>query len=277
MQILFNPASGRCSPRLVAAVAEALGRRGAAVTLTETGAGPPAIAAVDHVCVVGGDGTLRHVAHALAAMADAPRLSAFPGGTVNLIAREWAGGRCVETFAERVLAAAARPHFAVRLGEAGLFLACAGAGWESAAVAEVDPRLKRRIGRLAYAASAVRALWRWTPPAITLVADGRRIACAGFHIAKGAHYAGPWRLGSRAWGAEPLMEVVALTRARRRDLLRFWWTLARGRPVGALPHVLVVACAELRAEGAWPVQADGDVVGVLPMTFRVAEAPLVLC
>lgn len=280
VQILYNVGSGRCSPKLVAHLAAAFRRRGAEVVSTETGRTPPAIAAdADHVCVVGGDGTLRHVAHALAAMPSAPPLSAFPGGTVNLLAREWDGGACVETFAARVLARAERSHFPVHLGDAGLFLACAGAGWESAAVAGVSPGLKRRIGRLAYAVSALRTLARWRAPQITLIADRRPVACGGFHIAKGVHYAGPWRLASRALGAEPLMQVVALTRARRRDLLRFWWTLARGSPVADLPGVVVIECATLDAEAdtPWPVQADGDLVGTLPMRFRVAETPLGMC
>lgn len=284
VQILHNPASGRCSPRLTARLAAAFARRGAAVTLTETGRGPPEIAAdADHLCVVGGDGTLRHVAHALAAMAEPPPMSAFPGGTVNLLAREWDGGRCAETFAARVLARTERSHLPVHLGDDGLFLVCAGAGWESAAVAAVSPRLKRWIGRAAYALSALRLFVRWRAPRIRLIADEREVICGGFHIAKGAHYAGPWRLAARAMGAEPLMHVVALTRAGRRDLLRFWWTLARGGTVAALPHVEAFDCAVLEVEiegeagGAWPVQADGDVVGALPMRFRVAERAVRMC
>lgn len=279
VQILFNAAGGRCSPQRVARVADALRARGAAVTLTETGHAPPEIAEVDHVCVIGGDGTLRYVAHALAQLDRPPPLSAYPGGTVNLLAREWDGGACADAFATRVLAQQRRPHFPIEMDGRGLFLACAGVGCESAAVAGVSLPLKRRLGRVAYAWSALRLLARWRPPAIRLMLDGRVLTCGGFHVAKATYYAGPWRLASRALGPEPLMEVVLLTRARRRDLIRFWWTLARGRPVARLPNVEVVACRELHAEAdaPWPVQADGDLVGTLPLTLRVAAVPLYFC
>lgn len=284
VQIVFNPASGRYSPARVAKLAAAFVARGATVTTTSTGAGPVAVmATAEHLVVVGGDGTVRHVAYALAALERAPRLSVYAGGTVNLLAREWTGAherrpRGMAAFAARVLAGDERPRFPIELDD-GLFLSCAGAGWESVAVATVDVRLKRAIGRFAYAVSAVRSLVRWRPVGIVLVADGRTMACEGFHIAKGVHYAGRWRLADRMLGHEPVMQVVALRRARRRDLLRFWGALATGRSVAALPRVEVVECAVLiaTADRAVPVQADGDLVGTLPMTFRVGERAIVLC
>lgn len=279
VQIVYNPASGRYSPARVAALAAAFAARGAGVTTTATGRGAVAVmAAADHVVVVGGDGTVRHVAHALAALERAPRLSVYAGGTVNLLAREWVGPRGATAFAARVLAGEERRRFPIALDE-GLFLSCAGAGWESVAVATVDLRLKRAIGRLAYAVSAARSLSRWRPVPIVLVADGRTVACEGFHIARGVHYAGRWRLADRMLGHEPVMQVVALRRARRRDLLRFWGALVAGRSVARLPGVEVVECAVLTAtaEGQLPVQADGDLVGMLPMTFRVGERAIVLC
>lgn len=279
VQIVFNPGSGHYSPRLVAAVARAFERRGATVTTTATGDAPPAVSAeADHVVVVGGDGTVRHVAHVLARMDAPPRLSVYPGGTVNLLAREWPGRHRPAAFAARVAGRTERARFAVEW-EGGSFLCCAGAGWESAAVAAVDPRLKRVAGRFAYAVAAARLMLRWRPTPITLVADDRTIRCEGFHIAKGVHYAGRWRLAGQAFGHEPVMQLVALTRARRRDLARFWWALLRGRPVGELPRVIVVECRTLvaSADAAMPVQADGDLIGTLPMTFIVARRAITTC
>lgn len=279
VEIVFNPASGRHSPRRLRALAAAFAARGARVTTTATGTGAPTLREdVDHVVVVGGDGTVRHVAGAVARLDRPVPLSVFPGGTVNLMAREWPRHRDLAGFAARVLRREERPRLAVGWDD-GQFLCCAGAGWESVAVAAVDPRLKRVIGRLAYAVAGARSLLRWRPRPITLVADGQAIACEGFHIAKGLHYAGRWRLADRALGHEGVMQVVALRRARRRDLARFWMALVRGRPVGRLRGVTVIECRELVAAATErvPVQADGDLVGALPMTFRVADRAITTC
>lgn len=279
VQIIVNPASGRHSDARILALVGAFDALGAATVVTRTGGVPPAILDdAERVVVVGGDGTVRHVAHALSALAAPPPLAVFPAGTVNLLAREWGATPSVAAFAARVVTRDARARFAIGC-EGGSFLCCAGAGWESVAVATASPRLKAVIGRLAYAVAAAARLATWKPPAITLLADERAIRCQGFHVAKGTHYAGPWRMADRRLAHEPVMQVVVLRRARRRDLVRFWWTLIVGRPVAALPHVEVVECATLVASAgsALPVQADGDLVGVLPMTFRVADRALMFC
>ena len=67
--------------------------------------------------------------------------------------------------------------------------------------------------------------------------------------------------------------------ARRRDYARFVWTLFRHGDVAALPMVEIATCTTLHAtaEGALPLQADGDIIGELPATMTVTEAPLVFC
>jgi hypothetical protein len=58
------------------------------------------------------------------------------------------------------------------------FLACASVGPDSRAVAEVSLALKRRIGKLAYAAAFGRILFDWRRPRICRRPPGRRDALA---------------------------------------------------------------------------------------------------
>ena len=280
VQLFSNPASGRYRPRRLRALARALEARGATVHLCESASGLPAIRDdATHVCVAAGDGTVRHVANAVARCGRPLALSVYPAGTINLLAREAGYPRRPETFARLVLESEPRRrHYPVAIGDS-YFFACAGVGPDSLAVANVSRRAKRIVGRLAYALAFARLLTRWPRPSITLECDGLEIACEAFYVAKGRYYAGSWSFAPAARRDEPLIHVVALRSARRPDYFRFVRALAAGGGVARLANVETATCTSLTAsaETPLPIQADGDIVGTLPATLTVREEPLVFC
>ena len=149
VQLFCNPASGNYSPREIGALVAAFEALGASVERTESHAGPPPVlAGATHVCIAGGDGTVRHVAMALLAAGCRVPVAIYPAGTVNLLARESAGWSGPAGFAAMLLdGAPLREHYPVHAGGTQ-FLACASAGVDSLAVAGVSERLKaRRSGR----------------------------------------------------------------------------------------------------------------------------------
>jgi diacylglycerol kinase family enzyme len=280
VQVIGNPSSGRHKRRMIAGLVRALEERGATVHYTECGQGPPPIRDdATHICVAAGDGTVRHVAGAIARHGHNVALSIYPAGTINLLAREAGYPRRPRDFARLALAAEPRRrHYPVSLGD-GYFFACAGVGPDSLAVGRVSSRLKRAIGRLAYAAAFVGLLLEWPRHRIVLASDQGEIECEAFYVAKGRYYAGGWSFAPKARLDEPLLHVVALETARRRDYLRFVWTLFRGRDVARLANVAILTCRNLSASAAeeLPLQADGDIVCTLPVTMTIAEAPLIFC
>jgi diacylglycerol kinase family enzyme len=280
VQVVANPRAGRHKARRIAGLVRAFEEQGATVHYTECRAEPPPIREdATHVCVAAGDGTVRHVAGQIARGGHAVALCIYPAGTINLLAREAGYPSRASDFARLVLAAEPRRrHYPVTLGD-GYFFACAGVGPDSRAVARVSSRLKRAIGRLAYGAAFLGVLFAWPRHRIVLTCGDRDIECEAFYVAKGRYYAGPWSFAPAARLDEPLLHVVALRTARRRDYARFVWTLLRGVDVAALPMVEIATCTTLRAtsDAALPLQADGDIVGSLPATMTVAEAPLVFC
>jgi diacylglycerol kinase (ATP) len=280
VQLFSNPASGGYSARRVSALVRALEEHGATVHHTQSRAGEPEIRAdATHVCVAAGDGTVRHVAGAVARSGRPLAISVYPAGTINLLAREAGYPRRADLFARLVLAAGPqRRHYPVSLGD-GYFFACAGVGPDSVAVATVSTGLKRAVGRLAYAVSFIALLPRWPRHPIALECDGRAIACEAFYVAKGRYYAGSWSFAPGARLDEPQMHVVALRTARRRDYLRFVLALLTGSDVTSLANVEITTCTSLRAtaDGPLPIQADGDVVGTLPVTMTLCEEPLLFC
>ena len=49
--------------------------------------------------------------------------------------------------------------------------------------------------------------------------------------------------------------------------------------MATLANVAILTCTSLRAtaDSGLPIQADGDIVGTLPATMTVGEAPLIFC
>jgi len=281
VQLFYNRTAGRHCPRRLEALRASFEARGAKVMLSQCGPAHPIEVGEDvsHVCAVGGDGTLRHVALALARCGRRLPLSVYPAGTVNLVHRERLFPLDPAGHALRLLAEDEGALLHPAALNDTFFLACASVGPDSRAVAEVSLPLKARIGKLAYAVAFARILAGWRRVPIRLTWDGGTLVCEAFYVAKGRYFAGPWSFAPEASIAEPLLHVVVLTTARRRDFARFAFALWRGRRVDALPGVTAFTCTALKAEAdaPLPIQADGDPVGTLPASLSLHGEALSLC
>jgi len=274
VQLFVNPRAGSWRRRRIAALKAAFEAAGARVILTPSLRGRLEVAAdVDHVCAVGGDGTVRHVAAAVARDVRGLPMSVYPLGTVNLLARECGYSADPDIFVQRALrTSATRHHYAGLIGET-LILNCASVGPDSLTVERLSPRLKRLIGRFAYVVAFASVLARWPRPRLLIAANGEEIACEAVYVAKGRYFAGDWSFAAAAAVNEPCLHVVALRHATRLAMLRFAWALLREREPG---DSIRFTCAELtiRGDTACPIQADGDIVAHLPVHIGLAEQTL---
>lgn len=275
VQLFVNPRAGRWGRRQAEALRTAFEDAGATAIVCSCSAGPLTVAPdVDHVCGVGGDGTIRHVVAALEGDPSRPSISVYPLGTVNLLARECGYVARPADFVHRALALPARRrHYIARVNGTPM-LTCASIGPDSWTVDRVSPLLKRVIGRWAYVAAFVRLLASWPRHQITVVADRRELRCEALYVAKGRYFAGPWRLAPAATLEDPLLHVVALPSCSRRAFARFAWSVFRGRNP---PGVIRFTCTGVRVEAdvAIPVQADGDIVATLPVAMAIVAEPLI--
>ena len=280
VQLISNPSAGRHKAQRIAELGRAFEDLGATVHYTPCTHEPPPIRDdTTHVCVAAGDGTVRHVAGAIARSGYEVPLSIYPLGTINLLAMEAGYPRRPADFAKLILSSQrSRRHYPVTIGD-GYFFACAGVGPDSLAVARVSSRLKRSIGRFAYGVAMLGVLASWPRHRISLTFGERSIACEAFYVAKGRYYAGPWSFAPAARVDDPVLHVVALTKARRRDYVRFIMAVVTGSDPARLPNVEILTCTTLHAEAdePLPVQADGDVVCALPVTLTVGATPLIFC
>jgi diacylglycerol kinase (ATP) len=280
--IIRNPAAGRSrsSRHRLERVIAALERRGCAVVLRHTGPAPgdaerlarEAEPDFEIIVAAGGDGTLNAVVNGMAA---APRAVALlPLGTANVLAREIGLPRDPERLATLIAAGPARPIWPGRVA-GRLFLTMASSGFDAEVVAAINPRLKHHVGRLAFAWAIVVCLWRYRACELSVRVDGVDYRAATVIAAKGRFYAGPFVIAPRASLAEPMLDLVLLHHAGRFAVLRYLAVLLLGG-VGQCKDITVLRSREALVSAAEPapVQADGEIVGRLPVLIGIADDPL---
>jgi diacylglycerol kinase family enzyme len=291
--LVCNPHAGHFDAAVLARWQAALEAAGHVTTRVDSldYARAPQRHRADVVCIVGGDGTARMVVAAglsssctSSSRTAAQRYALLPAGTVNLIARE-AG--CT-TRPDGLLAALAAdapgtPHY-LGLLDGAPFLCCASVGPDSAVVARVTPRAKRRWGRAAYVLAALAQAWHWPRPNLRVRVDGVVYDAQAAFVLKGRFYAGPWTLDPAADLRRAELRVLLLPRARRRDIVRLALSAMIGPRLADPAWQRLSAqtiTIESAADGApgqpvtsLPIQADGDIVGQTPARFSLATAPI---
>jgi diacylglycerol kinase (ATP) len=275
--IAYNPQSGSFSQKRLDQLRAAFTVAGYDCDFADShGSELPRLAiGADHLCIVGGDGTLRDVVACIGRANDLPPISVYPAGTINLVARELSYPRKIPDFVKRVTAGS--PLRALHLGilQSRPMLVCASVGPDSLSVAAVSNDLKRRAGRFAYLAALFRLFLQWPRHQLTVLANGQKFACEAAFVLKGRYFAGPWRLSRDADMTGPAFQLLLLHRARRSDYLRLIISII-AIPALASRHWVRFAASsvEIAAQTALPVQVDGDIAAVLPVTATVDPVPV---
>ncbi len=275
--LAYNPASGSFCSQALGRVQQALMAQGHAVRAENSrvfrfSEEDP----VDLICAYGGDGTARTVVAVNGEAASGAPYCAYPSGTINLLARERAYPADPARFARIVGQRFAEPRAGVAFGRINgePFLCCASVGPDAEAVARVSPRLKKRIGRLAYAVAVLSMLIDWPRRSFRVALDGQTLVGEAVFVLKGRYYAGPFVLDGGAGLAQGQFRVVILPRAGRRDLARL--ALSALFPALASPawHRLSASAIRITGPEDAPVQADGDVLAHTPATLTIAPFSL---
>ena len=278
VQIVCNPASGGHSARTLAQLRDAYIHRGYDSAFTESSPAAPfqLVEGAVRLCIVGGDGTVRHVLENGELRGSGIAVDVYPAGTINLIAREWGVPKNADAFVRASFTRPPRQMFPVQLNKTSI-LACASIGPDARAVAGLSVALKRRIGRLSYVVAMMKVLVNWNRPRLQLFVDGQQVDCEAVYLAKGRFYAGPWSFAPAARLDDPDLHIVALRRARRRDFAAFFLAMLAGR-VAHLKnvHVTTGRMASIACDTPQPIQADGDIAAYTPAKLAVSGEPLLL-
>jgi YegS/Rv2252/BmrU family lipid kinase len=258
----------------------------------------------DIIISYGGDGTLNEVIQGMAGSQTA--LAVWPGGTSNVVARDLGTPFEIERIADMIAAGKTR-RLALGLAKAssGLrvqgsdssgsnarsngepetqnskpgteryFLMMAGIGLDASIARSVNKKLKRRTGEFAYWLAGIRHFFLWRAEPFTIDVDGRVFKGAFALIGKGKGYGGGMMMCPGAKLEEPWFEVYILPPlANNFAYLRALGACMRGKP--EVSGVSLVRGKHVKANSSqepW-VEADGEIIGPLPMTFEVVPDAL---
>lgn len=233
---------------------------------------------VRDVIVSGGDGTINEALQGLAGTK--ARMGVWPRGTANVLARELKLPFDAESAAKVIARGSAkRVHVGRAIVEATAehryFFLMAGVGLDASIVSRVRPRLKRRVGEVAFWYSGLGHLARWQPVPFNVEVEGRTLRATFAAIGNAAHYGGNLAITPRARLENPEFELCVVD---SRSRLRFLYLLSHAlRPAGItkkIQGVHFIRTTRARVTGDVPVQIDGELTGQLPMTFEIAPSSI---
>lgn len=276
--VIYNPNSGRPRERQQAArrFAELLGEAGRMVDICPTErpghATDLAREAVKRGCDLvvanGGDGTMNEVLQGI--VGSEATLGFWPGGTANVLAAELRFPSGVEQVVERILRGQVQR---VTVGRANdrYFLLMAGVGLDAAVSAAVNPRLKKRLGKGAFALAALRYIWQWDIRPVRVHMPDEEVV-GRFVVVGNAHsYGGGFQLTPKAELTDPDLDLCIFDSENRMDYLRFALAAVRGWH-REMPGVIYRKVRKARISSAAredaPVQLDGEVTGGLPLCLE---------
>jgi YegS/Rv2252/BmrU family lipid kinase len=283
--LITNPSAGGGSSRRGARIArfcKTLKEDGIEVELMETSAPHDALRLAQHavaqgatdVVIHGGDGTVNEALQGLAG--SRVRFAVWPGGTANVLAREL-GMPAEPRLAARIIAEASTKNVHVGqavsedTGESRFFMLMAGVGLDASIVNAVRPGMKRILGKAAFWYSGLGHLAYWQPEEFEVEVGGKSFPGTFAAIGKGSRYGGNLAVTPRARLEEPEFEVCVISSTSR---LRFLYLLSHTLMDGLdgdRHDVKFIRATSLRVKGTAPVQVDGELIGTLPMSFRIAD------
>ena len=280
--LIYNPRAGRWRTRArVGRIVAGLRRLGYEPESIETEApGHATRIARDHagrgvevVFAFGGDGTLREVAAGL--LGSDTALAPLPGGTVNVVPYAFGLDGGAERAVERLGDATIREIDVGLCGDEP-FLMMASGGLDAHVLAHVRSEKKRRFGRLAVAATALRTAGSYAYPESELSLDGETLRGTFFSVSNLPFYGGPFRIAPEARVDDRTLDLVVFAGSGRATL-GFALDLARGHHA-TRDDVMIRRVRRVRwLEGSdVAIQLDGDIQPGLapPLEIRLAADKL---
>jgi diacylglycerol kinase (ATP) len=221
----------------------------------------------DLIVAWGGDGTIHETVNGM--FGSGIPIGILPGGTANLMVRELGIPQNVIK-AIRIIGAGHRRFISVGQANDRYFLLMVGIGFDSAVIQNVNLSIKRKLGKLAFGLSALHTAVNYTFPPFQVQYDGQNADCIFAVICNARHYAAYFVLTPDADISDEYLYICLFKDAGLARMFRYAFHALRRTHV-KLPSVQVFRATEIFVTGTEgvAVQADGELVGSLPIQFRV--------
>jgi diacylglycerol kinase (ATP) len=280
--LIVNPAS-RAAQRTRGTVAQALSNAGVIYDVAETTCPGDATRLVrehltgahgfDAVFTLGGDGTAMEAASALAAVPDAPPLGIIAVGTANVLARSIGLPLRPQQAVTALLSGTATTIDLGRVVNGPAFAIGLGIGLDASMIGGASAAMKRRVGYLAYALSAMRAGLKLERFRVRVEVDGTvhemetsSVLIANFGTVLGDMIC----FGEGIAHQDGKLDVCVYSPNSLADAVRIFWRMMFGR-VSDDRCVRTLRGEHIRitTDPPRPLQADGELLGMTPVEVQV--------
>ena len=226
----------------------------------------------DAVVAAGGDGTCNEVARGL--LGTAIPMGIIPTGTANVLAAEIGMGKSLESIAHTLAFGEVR---SVCLGQMNdrIFLLMVGSGWDARVVAGVSSRLKKFLGRWAYAVQAVKQIWKVPSSSLQIFLGNKMEEGDWVIVCNAGHYGGNYLIAPQARMEDSSFQVLIFNGRGPLGRIEDLFALGLGRP-GLSKRIRVFTTDQVRITGGSSelIQVDGDPAGGLPVEISIAPQRL---
>ncbi len=226
----------------------------------------------DVIVIAGGDGTINEVVNGLSLLS--LPVAVLPLGTANVLAAELGLSARSSRLAHCVCEDATTEVYLPR-ANGRRFTMMVGVGFDAHVVAGVNCRLKRFLGRMAYIVAFARMVRKFSYRCYEVTVDGRTYRAASVIIANGHYYAGRFSCAPEARLDDPDLHVCLFLRTGRWSTLRYGLSLLLGS-LHRRGDVMILRgrSVEVRGKPGEPVQCDGDIATILPLSVRATGEKL---
>lgn len=223
------------------------------------------------IVAAGGDGTVNDVVNGLVGHDVA--LGILPVGTMNVFAAELGlPGDLDEAWA--IIQAGRTRRVDLLRANQQYFVQLAGVGLDAQVVQATSWNFKKSFGPLSYLISAAQIAAQ-KPPRLYVEADGSVREGSFVLIGNGRYYGGPLAFFKEARIDDGKLDVLIFKNLAYLDIARYVTNVFIGKHT-SLPDVeyFQTKKAIVRSNEDVPVEVDGEVVGSLPVTFRISSRKL---
>ena len=229
---------------------------------------------IDLVIVGGGDGTLNAMVDVL--VETQLPLGIIPLGTANDLARTLGIPNSIAE-ACRIIAEGNLKYIDLGWVNNKYFFNVASLGLSVKITQKLNKGLKRRLGILAYAWTALQVLSKTRPFTAMIGIDGQNIKVKTLQIAigNGRYYGGGMPIAHDAQIDDQRLDLYSLEIEHWWQIFPLLWTLPRGQQ-GLLSWVRTLKGKEIQIQTRKPhsINTDGEITSTTPAMFRVIPAVL---
>lgn len=214
----------------------------------------------------GGDGTINEVINGM--FGSGIPLGVIPGGTANVFAKELG----ISGLNRAIAIIGKGKTKTISIGEANkrYFSLMAGVGFDSDVIKNVDWTLKKTLGKLAFGISALNSAVKYDFPKFQVKIGNEKKECVFAVISNARGYGGVLELTPEADISDEYFHVCLFKEAGFNNVLRYAmhaWKNSHGKLKDV--EILKVKRCEVIGPESVAVQADGELIGFLPMKFKL--------